>query len=129
MTLANRVAIISGSGRGIGREMARLFSSEGARIVVADIDAESAGAVAAEINAAGHVARATTVDVGDPAQVDRLRPHPDPPVRRAQIDRRRGVVPGVGRIELRRRTRPERRRGIPGRRTDVRPRRRRHPVG
>jgi 3-hydroxybutyrate dehydrogenase len=72
MTLANRVAIISGSGRGIGREMARLFSSEGARIVVADIDAESAAAVAAEINAAGHVARATTVNVGDPAQVERL---------------------------------------------------------
>jgi NAD(P)-dependent dehydrogenase (short-subunit alcohol dehydrogenase family) len=72
MTLANRVVIISGSGRGIGREMARLFSSEGARIVVADIDAESAGAVAAEINAAGHVARATTVDVGDPAQFERL---------------------------------------------------------
>jgi NAD(P)-dependent dehydrogenase (short-subunit alcohol dehydrogenase family) len=72
MTLANRVAIISGSGRGIGREMARLFSSEGARVVVADIDAECAGAVAAEINAAGHVARAITVDIGDPAQVERL---------------------------------------------------------
>jgi NAD(P)-dependent dehydrogenase (short-subunit alcohol dehydrogenase family) len=72
MTLADRVAIISGSGRGIGREMARLFSSEGARVVVADIDAESAGAAAAEINAVGHVALAITVDIGDPAQVERL---------------------------------------------------------
>ena len=72
MTLANRVAIISGSGRGIGREIARLFSSVGARIVVADIDAESARAAAAEINAAGNVARAIAVDIGDPAQVERL---------------------------------------------------------
>jgi 3-oxoacyl-[acyl-carrier protein] reductase len=72
MTLANRVAIISGSGRGIGREMARLFASEGARIVVADIDAKSAGATAAEINAAGRIARAIRVDVGDPAQVEFL---------------------------------------------------------
>jgi NAD(P)-dependent dehydrogenase (short-subunit alcohol dehydrogenase family) len=72
MKLADQVAIISGSGRGIGREMALMFSSEGARIVVADIDGESAGAVAAEINAAGHVALAITVDIGDPGQVERL---------------------------------------------------------
>jgi NAD(P)-dependent dehydrogenase (short-subunit alcohol dehydrogenase family) len=72
MTLANRVAIISGSGRGIGREIARLFSSVGASVVVADIDAESARSTASEINAAGHVARFMVVDIGDPAQVDRL---------------------------------------------------------
>jgi NAD(P)-dependent dehydrogenase (short-subunit alcohol dehydrogenase family) len=72
MKLADRVAIISGSGRGIGREMARLFSVEGAKVVVADIDADSALATAAVINAAGHVARAATVDIGDPAQVERL---------------------------------------------------------
>ena len=72
MILADRVAIISGSGQGIGREMARLFASVGARVVVADIDAESARATAAEIVAAGHVARAITVDIGDPAQVGRL---------------------------------------------------------
>jgi NAD(P)-dependent dehydrogenase (short-subunit alcohol dehydrogenase family) len=72
MKLANRVAIISGSGRGIGRDMARLFSSEGAKVIVADIDAESAGATAAEINASGHIARAITVDIADPAEVERL---------------------------------------------------------
>jgi 3-oxoacyl-[acyl-carrier protein] reductase len=72
MTLANRVAIITGSGRGIGREMARLFASAGARVVVADIDARSATAAAAEVIAAGHVARAIAVDIGDSAQVERL---------------------------------------------------------
>jgi NAD(P)-dependent dehydrogenase (short-subunit alcohol dehydrogenase family) len=72
MSLADRVAIISGSGRGIGREIARLFSSVGARIVVADIDAESAHAVAAEINAAGDAAVAITVDIADSVQVECL---------------------------------------------------------
>jgi NAD(P)-dependent dehydrogenase (short-subunit alcohol dehydrogenase family) len=72
MTLADRVAIITGAGQGIGREIARLFAKAGARIVVADIDAESASVAAAEIVGAGHVARAITVDIGDPVQVERL---------------------------------------------------------
>ncbi len=37
--LAGQVAIITGSGQGIGAEAARLFAKEGARVVVSDIDA------------------------------------------------------------------------------------------
>jgi len=37
--LAGQVAIITGSGQGIGAEAARLFANEGARVVVQDIDA------------------------------------------------------------------------------------------
>jgi NAD(P)-dependent dehydrogenase (short-subunit alcohol dehydrogenase family) len=70
--LTDRVAIISGSGRGIGREMARLFAANGAKIVVADIDAESAHAVADEINEAGDTARAIRIDIADPTQVEHL---------------------------------------------------------
>lgn len=36
--LAGQVAIITGSGQGIGAEAARLFANEGARVIVADID-------------------------------------------------------------------------------------------
>jgi 3-oxoacyl-[acyl-carrier protein] reductase len=37
--LAGQVAIITGSGQGIGAECARLFANEGAKVVVADVDA------------------------------------------------------------------------------------------
>jgi 3-oxoacyl-[acyl-carrier protein] reductase len=36
--LAGQVAIITGSGQGIGAEAARLFANEGARVIVSDID-------------------------------------------------------------------------------------------
>jgi 3-oxoacyl-[acyl-carrier protein] reductase len=37
--LAGQVAIITGSGQGIGAEMARVFAKEGAKVVVSDVDA------------------------------------------------------------------------------------------
>src|SRR5687767_11339507 len=50
--LAGKVAIITGTGSGMGRAAALLFAREGARIVGCDID-ERAGAVADEVRAAG----------------------------------------------------------------------------
>lgn len=37
--LAGQVAIITGAGQGIGAESARLFANEGAKVIVADVDA------------------------------------------------------------------------------------------
>ncbi|CAO3591819.1 unnamed protein product [Absidia cylindrospora] len=51
--LAGEVAIITGSGQGIGKSCAELFAREGASVVVTDIDVEKSNQVAADINAAG----------------------------------------------------------------------------
>jgi NAD(P)-dependent dehydrogenase (short-subunit alcohol dehydrogenase family) len=72
MRLANKVAIITGSGRGIGREMARLFAAEGAQVVVADVNEETARRTAAEIAAAGGEACPVTTDVTEAHQVESL---------------------------------------------------------
>ena len=57
-----RVVLITGAGRGIGREHAFLFAREGASVIVSDID-ESAEHVAAELVAGGTRAIATTADI------------------------------------------------------------------
>lgn len=51
--LVGQVAIVTGSGQGIGAEVARLFANEGARVVVSDVDGQKAGQVADEINQKG----------------------------------------------------------------------------
>ncbi len=61
--LEGKVAIITGSGRGIGRSIALKLASEGARIVVNDLDEEPATAVVGEIRAAGGEAVACTGSV------------------------------------------------------------------
>ncbi len=63
MTLAGRVAIVTGAARGIGREHALLLAAEGAQVVVNDIDAEPAQVVVDEIVAGGGDAVAAPGDV------------------------------------------------------------------
>ncbi|KAM5435265.1 putative 3-oxoacyl-[acyl-carrier-protein] reductase [Microsporum ferrugineum] len=71
--LAGQVAIITGSGQGIGAEAARLFANEGAKVVVADLDSSRAEAVAKSINdASPNRAIAVAGDVQDGAYLKRL---------------------------------------------------------
>lgn len=62
--LSGEVAIITGSGQGIGRSAALLFAKEGAKVVVSDIDAKKAADVVNEIKAAGGDAIYVAGDVG-----------------------------------------------------------------
>lgn len=62
---ADKVAIVTGAGRGIGRAYALALASCGTSVVVADIDAENAASVAKEIRDSGGSAEATKVDVSD----------------------------------------------------------------
>lgn len=72
MRLADRVALITGAGGGIGRASALVFAREGARVVVADINQSAAAQVAGEITAAGGQALAVQVDVSQAVSVEAM---------------------------------------------------------
>lgn len=63
MRLENKVAVITGAGSGFGEGIATRFAAEGARVVVADINAEGAARVGETIRNAGGTAVAVTADV------------------------------------------------------------------
>ena len=70
MQLQNKVAVITGSASGIGKEIAFEFAKEGAKVCIADLSLEAAQATADEINKGGGVAMAVAMNVTDEAQVD-----------------------------------------------------------
>jgi len=63
----DKVAILTGSGRGIGAATAKMFGAEGASVVVSDLDPTPAEETAAAIRAAGGKAIVVAGDVTDPA--------------------------------------------------------------
>ncbi len=72
MRLQDKVAIITGSAAGIGRETALTFAREGAHVVVCDMAVERGQAVAAEITAMGRQAIFVQVNVAERASTDAL---------------------------------------------------------
>jgi len=83
--LPDRVALVTGGGRGIGRAIALAFAREGAHVAVTARTGAELDAVAAEIRALGRTALAVPCDVGERAQVDEA-------VRR--------VVDGLGPVQI-----------------------------
>ena len=70
MRLTNRIALITGAGRGIGRAIAEAYGREGAKVAVADLTLDSAGETVAAIEAAGGTALAIAMDVTDEQAVE-----------------------------------------------------------
>lgn len=76
--LAGKVAIVTGSARGTGATIARLFAEHGARVVVADVNAEGGAAVAAELgDAATFVETDVTSEASWARCVERAESHFD----------------------------------------------------
>ena len=72
MKLAGKSAIVTGAGRNIGEEIAKLFAKEGAKVAVVDMDEGRANAVADMIKADGGDAVAVVCDVADPADIAKM---------------------------------------------------------
>ncbi|HEX3728337.1 MAG TPA: 3-oxoacyl-[acyl-carrier-protein] reductase [Opitutaceae bacterium] len=69
LTFTNRTALVTGAGRGIGRAIAETLARAGVAVICVSKSAESCGATAAAITAAGGKAKALAVDVADGAAV------------------------------------------------------------
>ncbi len=70
MRLTNEIALITGSARGIGREIAETYAREGALVIISDIKIEDCQATVAELVAKGYKADAFACNVTNSADVD-----------------------------------------------------------
>ncbi|KMY44638.1 3-ketoacyl-ACP reductase [Bacillus sp. FJAT-27916] len=70
--LENKVAIITGSGSGIGKEIATTYAQEGAKVVIADFNEEVMNATVKELIDAGYTAMGVKVNVSNEEDVQRM---------------------------------------------------------
>ena len=72
MRLKNKIAVITGGGRGIGRDIALAYAREGAHVVINDIDPLTAAATAKDAAALGSKSLAVVADVAKSADITRM---------------------------------------------------------
>ena len=70
--LKNKVAVITGSGRGIGKAISKVFIEQGAKVVVNDVDADVAEKSASELAEKGGEVLPIVCDITDKSQVDAM---------------------------------------------------------
>jgi NAD(P)-dependent dehydrogenase (short-subunit alcohol dehydrogenase family) len=75
MRLADKVAIITGAGSGMGRTAAQMFAAEGARVVVAEFDERAAAETVDQVTAAGGQATFVRTDVSQESDAKAMVDH------------------------------------------------------
>ncbi|TAM43606.1 MAG: SDR family NAD(P)-dependent oxidoreductase, partial [Burkholderiaceae bacterium] len=70
MKMQDKIAIVTGSAAGIGKEIAITYAREGAKVVIADMNKDAAEATAAELRGTGAQAMSVAMDVTDEAAVN-----------------------------------------------------------
>ena len=70
MQLLNKIALVTGAASGIGKEIARRFVDEGAKVAIADINLKAARVAAEELDPSGNATLPIQMDVTDETQVD-----------------------------------------------------------
>ena len=72
MRFDDKICLVTGAGSGIGRATAIGFARHGGKVVVADVNGDSADGVVAEIAADGGCATAAVADMARPADIDAM---------------------------------------------------------
>ena len=72
MRLKDKVALVTGGGRGIGRDIVLAYAREGAHVVVNDVDPATSDATAQDAATLGSKSLAVVADVARPADINRL---------------------------------------------------------
>jgi len=72
MRFVNKVALVTGAARGIGRAIALLFAREGANVIAVDVDREAVLRLAEEIERMGRKAIGAQADISEPSQVEQV---------------------------------------------------------
>jgi 3-hydroxybutyrate dehydrogenase len=70
MRLQNKVAVVTGAASGIGKEIARTYLREGAKVAIADLNIEAANQAAQEMDPTGKLVIGVAMDVSNEQQVD-----------------------------------------------------------
>lgn len=73
--LTGKVALVTGGGRGIGREIVRTLATAGADVAIGELDAATGADAAKEVQSMGRQSMSIQTDVRDSAQVDAMARH------------------------------------------------------